>query len=38
MKKDIVCGMDVRDDTRYTTLHGVVSRSFCKFPLLDGLD
>ena len=29
MKKDIVCGMDVKDDTEYTTLHGVKKMYFC---------
>jgi len=29
MKKDIVCGMDVKDDTKYTTLHGGRKLFFC---------
>ena len=29
MKKDIVCGMDVKDDTEYTTLHGGKKMYFC---------
>ena len=29
MKKDIVCGMDVKEDTKYTTLHGVRKLYFC---------
>jgi len=29
MKKDVVCGMDVKDDTKYTTLHGGRKLFFC---------
>ncbi len=29
MKKDIVCGMDVKDDTEFTTLHGGKKMYFC---------
>ena len=29
MKKDIVCGMDVKEDTPYTTLHGGRKMFFC---------
>ncbi len=29
MKKDIVCGMDVKENTEYTTLHGVRKYYFC---------
>ena len=29
MKKDIVCGMDVKEDTPYTTLHGGKKMFFC---------
>jgi len=29
MKKDIVCGMDVKDDTEHTTLHGGKKMFFC---------
>ena len=29
MKKDIVCGMDVKDDTKFTTLHGGRKLFFC---------
>jgi len=29
MKKDIVCGMDVKDDSKFTTLHGVKKMFFC---------
>ncbi len=29
MQKDIVCGMDVKEDTEYTTLHGAKKMFFC---------
>ena len=29
MKKDVVCGMDVKEDSKYTTLHGVRKMYFC---------
>ncbi len=29
MKKDLVCGMDVKEDTKYTTLHGGKKMFFC---------
>lgn len=29
MKKDTVCGMDVGDDTKFTTLHGGRKMYFC---------
>jgi len=29
MKKDIVCNMDVKDDTKYTTLHAGQKLYFC---------
>ena len=29
MKKDLVCGMDVKDDTKFTTLHGGRKMFFC---------
>ena len=29
MKKDIVCGMDVKEDTDFTTLHGGRKVYFC---------
>ncbi len=29
MKQDIVCGMDVGDDTKFTTLHGGRKMFFC---------
>ena len=29
MKQDAVCGMDVADDTKFTTLHGGRKMYFC---------
>jgi YHS domain-containing protein len=29
MKKDLVCGMDVKDDSKFTTLHGAKKMFFC---------
>ena len=29
MKKDIVCGMDVKEDVPFTTLHGGKKMFFC---------
>lgn len=29
MKQDMVCGMDVGEDTRFTTLHGGRKMYFC---------
>lgn len=29
MKKDIVCGVEVKDDTKHTTLHGGWKMYFC---------
>lgn len=29
MKTDPVCGMEVKDDTEYSTLHGVRKMFFC---------